>query len=57
MTGMTGGLRLVILAAQRRGRPSALPLRAAGIPPALETAVLASFPWLPPEVSKRIRFR
>ena len=54
-----GGLIVLVLVAL--GGMTALPKekwwREAYFAPPLETAVLASFPWLPPEVSKRIRFR
>ena len=58
--GLARGV-LVVLVLVALGGMTALPKekwwRDAYFAPPLETAVLASFPWLPPEVSKRIRFR
>ena len=58
--GLARGL-LIVLVLIALGGMTALPKekwwREAHFAPPLETAVLASLPWLPPEMSKRIRFR
>ena len=58
--GFARGL-LIVLVLIALGGMTALPKekwwREAHFAPPLETAVLASLPWLPPEMSKRIRFR
>ena len=58
--GLARGL-LIVLVLVALGGMTSLPKERwwneAYFSPPLETAVLAGLPWLPPEVSKRIRFR
>ena len=58
--GVARGLLIVFILVASGGMTS-LPKEAwwrnASLSPPLETAVLASKPWLPPEAAKRIRFR
>ncbi|MDP2809035.1 MAG: CvpA family protein [Rhodocyclaceae bacterium] len=60
MFGIGRGVLIVFIAVLAGGM-TALPKepwwREAVLAPPLETAVIAARPWLPPEVSKRIRYR
>lgn len=58
--GVARGLLIVLILVAVGGMtslPKELWWRNASLSPPLETAVLASKPWLPPEAAKRIRFR
>ncbi len=58
--GLLRGAVVVLLAVMLAGMtplPAAAWWREATLAPPLETAVLASRPWLPPDVAKRIKYR
>ena len=58
--GIARGMLIVLILVAVGGMTSAPKQpwwQQAALAPPLETAVLASKPWLPPEVAKRIRFR